>query len=522
MKKLLKRGVPLVMAFFILCGSIFSSYTKVQATGITDILYYTYWDLISTIYAQCGYSTTVDQEVLNNHGVTGKQVWDNFCTAVEGTAKFHGKLFKGAMSEMYDLAKNATQKGISMSQDLYDMLKDCLCDTSNISDSNFVNSFDASTRKSVFNVIVSSTGCSNYDNVDDILDSSVVSLVVSSGHVLNIIYDPLSKGYYVFATGKNDLLRIQDFDGHNAGVQVCDNKTGKYSTLYIKGIRVYQASRSVSDSSYVSFYTGAYWIMKSGSFFYDKTISAKQVSEGACPQEVPETIPWRKEKSIPDGWRVVPQEVPGTGGDQEPDKDPKEDPDILPAVIPLHPLTPDTPNTEKPDSTEEPGQKPDSTENPDKDPDTDPDKKNDPGILINPSTGYYIDPNTGFDIDPKTGKLIDPETGELIEPDLPDSGGGSGGGGGIMDKLANFGDITKLFPFCIPFDLVKLIKGMRAEEAPPVFHYEHYFESIDYTFVVDVDLSDYEKYIKLFRYGMQLGYIVTLMFLTIRISALFT
>lgn len=492
------------MAFFILCGSIFSSYTKVQATGLTDILYYTYWDLISTVYAQCGYSTTVDQEVLNNHGVTGKQVWDNFCTSVENTAKFHYGILNDAkeqaIKDLKNLAKSATAKGIKLTQDLYDMLRECF----SIQNAD-VSSFASYTNDDFLRLM----GASDYKNICSSIYFDSIRNNLKSGYKLNVCAD--STGVHLFASSPSykDLF----FYKSNKVYEVYDSK---YHPLDIGSIVSNNLDKTVMYSRALSFSTQPSWIIKEGVWNFDATIKVAQVSEGACPQEVPDVTPWTKNPSIPDEWRVV-------DPNESPDKDPKEDPDILPAVIPFHPLTPDTPDTEKPESTEEPGQKPDSTENPDKDPDTDPDKKNDPGILINPSTGNYIDPNTGYDIDPKTGKLIDPETGELIEPDLPDSGGGSGGGGGgIMDKLANFGDITKLFPFCIPFDLVKLIKGMRAEEAPPVFHYEHYFESIDYTFVVDVDLSDYEKYIKLFRYGMQLGYIVTLMFLTIRISALFT
>lgn len=240
---------------------------------------------------------------------------------------------------------------------------------------------------------------------------------------------------------------------------------------------------------------------KNGAFTGADVVSA-QVSAGACPKEVPDVQPWIKSPDIPDEFRIVkPGEAPG----QKPDPD--EHPDWLPGIIPFKPKTP---------------QKPDGTEDPEKPkPDKDKDKKKKPAWnpIINPQTGNVIDPETGLDIDPETGKLIDPETGKLIDPD--DAGSGGGGGGGIADKLGKYGDITKLFPFCIPFDIVNLIKGMSAEKAPPVFHFKYYFKSINYTFKVDVDLSKYAKYIKLFRYGMQIFYILALMFMTIRISKLF-
>lgn len=62
---------------------------------------------------------------------------------------------------------------------------------------------------------------------------------------------------------------------------------------------------------------------------------------------------------------------------------------------------------------------------------------------------------------------------------------------------------------------------MKADKSPPVFHFEFYFKTIDYNFVVDVDLTDYEKYIQIFRFGMQIFWIIALMFLTVKVSNLF-
>ena len=70
--------------------------------------------------------------------------------------------------------------------------------------------------------------------------------------------------------------------------------------------------------------------------------------------------------------------------------------------------------------------------------------------------------------------------------------------------------------------MVELIRGMSADRKPPHFVFKHRFDKINYTFKVDVDLSDYDKYIKLFRYGMQVLYVLALMFLTARISNYFS
>lgn len=536
MKKLTKRILPLILSVVIAAGSVVGSYEQVQATGITDILYYTYWDLISTIYAQCGYSTTVDADVINNHGVTGKQVWDNFCTSVENTAKFHYGILNDAkeqaIKDLKNLAKTATAKGIKLTQDLYDLLKD------------------------TFNYQQSYKGLSSYGNYDETLKyiNSVMGITdaytwsggtvndydiwiaLKNGEHLNVIQYGSEK--CVFTTFANYVDLKLDKTNWGYGVyykRVSDKFFQLESTV---GYTANSVTLKTGSQKLDSIYYEPSWVIKNGYFLGTDTISA-QVSEGACPKEVPEVTPWHKETDIPDGWRVVPQEVPGTGGDQEPEKDPdkdpeeepKKNPDILPGGVPLpsNPISPD--EKPLPDSTEEPGKKPDSTEDPAKDPDKDPDKEpakepaKDPGILVNPQTGNLIDPATGYDIDPKTGLLIDPETGELIDPkNLPDSdddSGGDGGGGGLPGAVSGFGDITKLFPFCIPFDLVKLIKGMQAKEAAPKFHFEYHFDSINYTFVVDVDLTDYAKYIKIFRFGMQVFYAIALMLLTIKVSKLF-
>lgn len=70
------------------------------------------------------------------------------------------------------------------------------------------------------------------------------------------------------------------------------------------------------------------------------------------------------------------------------------------------------------------------------------------------------------------------------------------------------------FPFCIPFDIVSLFKGVSQDEVPPKFHFEYKFKPINYTFVIDIDLVEYEKYIAIFRDGFYLIFLVGLMLVT--------
>lgn len=475
MKRIIKKTMPFVLAVLIVFQTIYSSVQTAQASAIPEVLYYTYWDLINTIYATCGYDSKVDESVVNNHGVTGKQAWSNFVTFVENSAKanykFVGDGMSKAFSELENLVNTATEKGISMTQDLYDMLKSVFADQV-ISENNSLTRVmggSGLSKDSVAQLVASICGTS--------VSSVPIDYIFVKGTYLEIVREP---------AGRIDIFWSSDPISHFEDGSIAYS-SGGYSGA-TNGVWFVEGCYSTSNRVYPL--AADIFIVKN-SFVCTDTIRA-QVSEGACPKEVPDVAPWRKSVDIPDEWRVI-------NPNETPEQNPDDKPEVLPVVIPIHPTKPDT----KPDT--------ETTENPDKD--KDPDKKKNPVVnpIINPDTGNVIDPNTGWDIDPSTGKLINPNTGELVDPDMSNP-----------SSLANkFGDITKLFPFCIPFDLIRLIKGMSAEKKPPVFHFEHEFKTIDYTFVVDVDLSDYDKYIKLFRYGMQIFYILALMFLTAKISTYF-
>lgn len=499
MKRIIKKVMPFVLAVLIVFQSIYSSVQTSQASAIPEVLYYTYWDLINTIYATCGYDSKVDESVVNNHGVTGKQAWSNFVTFVENSAKanykFIGDGMSKAFSELENLVNTATEKGISMTQDLYDMLKSVFANQ--VSSVNGKNQFDCSSRDSVYNSIVRICGVTDsYKNTSILWD--LANSIYHNNGILNIVY---RSGVYTLFCYDAELLSDKP-DKYNVGPPLYylnDKGNRVYITPYRYFVDSLNMKCSTSSGGVFGMYADSVWIVRRGAFVGADTISA-QVSAGACPKEVPEVAPWRKSVDIPDEWRVI-------NPNETPEQNPDDKPEVLPVIIPINPTKPDTkPDTE---TTENPDTE--TTENPDKD--KDPDKKKNPVVnpIINPDTGNVIDPNTGWDIDPSTGKLINPNTGELVDPDMSNPSS-------ITNK---FGDITKLFPFCIPFDLVRLIKGMSADKQPPVFHFEHEFKSIDYTFVVDVDLSDYDKYIKLFRYGMQIFYILALMFLTAKISNYF-
>ena len=489
MKRIRKKVIPLFVALLILVGVPLTSYEEVKATGVEEYLYYTYWDLMNSLYAMTGYDMKISESEIKNHGVSGKQVWKNFTTFVDNTAKIHWKLYSdagsSAMKELKDLVNTVTQKGISISQDLYDMLRDVFGYQAKYS--NAVNQFDTSSVDVVYEELMAWT-CASSDFEDvDYLKS--VARSVFSGSVLNIAIDSAGR-YIVFCSSLNLYLSKSGY------IYVLDSKGNEvlpgFSQVWVQP---YSKSCHKYDGC---IYCVTSWIVKGGAFTGADVVSA-QVSAGACPKEVPDVSPWIKHTDVPDEWRIVkPNEVP------DPDDD--NDGDALPVVIPIHPAKPDKPSETE---TEE------STEKPDKD------KSKDPSVIINPSTGNQIDPNTGLDIDPDTGYLIDPDTGDLIDPKT----GKKVDKNKIKNRVKNLpsiasgaGNITKYFPFCIPWDIVALIKTMNAQKSPPVFHFEHYFKAIDYNFVVDVNLEDYWKYIKIFRWGLTIFFIIGLFFLTDKLT----
>lgn len=479
MKRIRKKVIPLFVALLILVGVPLTSYEEVKATGVEEYLYYTYWDLMNSLYAMTGYDMKISESEIKNHGVSGKQVWKNFTTFVDNTAKVHWKLYtdagSAAMKELKNLVNTVTEKGISISQDLYDMLKDVFgyqVVTGSPGNYSEIESFEAAAT-----IIAAVCGTSVRD---------VPKYGTFSNTYLQMFSDISGKIYCIqtdWPVASMDSARFEYCGGGSSGGLT--GITYDTSSGYISGVMIY------GSSSYS-------WIVHNGNFVVSDDVIGVQVSAGACPEEVPDVSPWIKHTDVPDEWRIVkPDEVP------DPDDN---DGDTLPVVIPIHPAKPDKPSETE---TEE------STEKPDKD------KSKDPSVIINPSTGNQIDPNTGLDIDPDTGYLIDPDTGDLIDPNT----GKKVDKNKIKNRVKNLpsiasgaGDITKYFPFCIPWDMIALIKSMNASKKAPVFHFEHYFEAINYNFVIDVNLEDYWKYIKIFRWGMTIFFVIGLFFVTVKFT----
>lgn len=85
--------------------------------------------------------------------------------------------------------------------------------------------------------------------------------------------------------------------------------------------------------------------------------------------------------------------------------------------------------------------------------------------------------------------------------------------GAIGGKLS---ELSKKFPFCIPFDVVALFKGFGKDvvETAPRWEVSIDMPFIDYKWIVVIDMKDYEKYVKIFRDGFYLLFLVGLFFTT--------
>lgn len=490
MKRIGKKIIPLFIALLVLIGVPLTSYEEVRATGAEEFLYYTYWDLLNSVFAAQGYKMSVKDDVVKNHGVTGKQVWNNFKTWVKTNAQ-------DVYQEATLLPKAVTAEGVKMSQGLWDAFNNYA--------KTFNNNVAFNNLKSVQNMLSSATGLDGkYFNgtcIRDIAsgknDLYCLNFIQSNGNGRN--------DYFVFGIPNGSTF--VDFEWDYFGTRMryitpdgvvdsCVSDVYEVLVASATDIRCWD----YKDMSWT--FRNTYkdcaqnWLIKGNTVVGG---NYALVAQGACPAEVPDVTPWIKNPDIPDEWRIVhPNETP------DPDDD--NDGDALPVVIPIHPTKPDKPSETE---TEE------STEKPDKD------KSKDPSVIINPSTGNQIDPNTGLDIDPDTGYLIDPDTGDLIDPNT----GKKVDKNKIKNRVKNLpsiasgaGNITKYFPFCIPWDIVALIKTMNAQKSPPVFHFEHYFEAINYNFVIDVNLEDYWKYIKIFRWGLTIFFIIGLFFLTEKLT----
>ena len=504
-----KRATPIIVALGIVLSVVFGSYDTAKATGMEELFYYTYFDLMSGLFSETGaHFGLKDDYYTKSDRVSGEQVWDNFCTWVEEKAKTLALpvevVNKTVFNELKDLPNTVTSAGAKMSEKLSELLAKVL---PTFNDTNG-NQFDTSSANSVVKMITAVCGIQS-----GLYASSGVVEDVCNGYVLNIVKGSDDQ-YFIFTNKKGYMVKDYVYSGTQKVwvklVYVYDGKetdSGAKNALWVN-----TDGKCSADGAYpYSARAPVTWIIKNGAFAGADGTSLNNYAKVKTVDDNTVYVPGVGYKTNWDIWKDIVNDKVTTDAEEDAwntrynlDNDNKDDKekkkkdnekDKLPVAIPIIPF-------KKPDSSDK-----------DKDKDTEQStEKTSASPIINPKTGNVIDPETGYDIDPETGKLIDPETGKLIDRDMSDT----------SSKLLKYGDIRKIFPFCIPFDIVDMIRGLRAEKAPPVFHFDYYFKGIDYTFTVDVDLSDYDKYIKLFRGGMVIFFVLALMWLTVKVSKFFS
>lgn len=480
---------PVVLSACILVGVIFGFYYKAYATGMTE-LYMTYWDLYNSIFASTGYSMKIKdgaEDYNNANRVTGKQAWHNFCEYV----KIHAK---NVYDEAVALPKFVTAEGIKMSQDLWKAAQDYASTFVDKPDNLYVQSQHFEMR----DILNSVTGMDIPSDHTYAIDTEL------SAWLICVTYNKYNgyPTYYLIGASRSwgtlgdayidtygDLcLSCASANVSATGIRFNVSDTGKFLDSYE------QYNTTFSNLSNQTVKT----LWRDGVKVKDDeppiiTDPARLLPEKARDADY---IPWLMWADLDVKLRKATNDnedkshKDDDNDDNDKDKNGKTWKDIIPALIPFNPKTPST--TEK-----------ENDKNKDTEKSTESDSKKNP--MINPDTGHYIDPDTGYDIDPDTGKLIDPDTGELIDPNIPST----------ADKAGNW---KRLFPFCIPWDMMSLIKSMKADKKAPVFEFKYTFKAVNYTWVIKVDMSDYWKYIKIFRWGMTIFFIIGLFFLTVKFT----
>ena len=133
----------------------------------------------------------------------------------------------------------------------------------------------------------------------------------------------------------------------------------------------------------------------------------------------------------------------------------------------------------------------------------------DPGTGTNPDpgTGTNPDPGTGTNPDPGTGTNPDPGTGTNPGTGTDPDFGSSSWQPPSDPKQFQLVDLSKFFPFCIPFDLFEFFKLLNSDPVAPVLHWEIQDLS-GQTYSLTVDLSEWDSVALLFR-RLQLFLFVT-------------
>lgn len=492
-------GVPVtcfLLCFSLIAVTLFATKQQAYATGVEEMFYYTYWDLISGLFAETGYQfSSPDSYYTKPDRASGKDVWDNFCTWVENKAKVlslpvevvNDTIFK----ELENLPNVVNAAGVSMSEALAQLLGTVLPTAVDEQASNPYANYSVDQFQ---NMIHSITGgyCQDTDMIKAVISGTATFYVVN-GQMFSD--DSCFLIFFNWSTSSFPLTSkyINDRNWYEIGYY----DSGRFKSCGSNGTRVING-KSEGGFSCTIWSSQPIFIINSGAFTAVDGTALSDMARVKVKEKTDEKdgvyIPGVGWKTSWDLWRDQVNDRVTTDAedeawnsrykfdndDDDKKKQKKEDnnKDKLPVVLPI-PFKPGK-DTEKDTETETETESEKDTE---------------------PAPGPIPKPDPTED-----GSEDDTESQKHIQDVITNAGGSSGG------------NWKKLFPFCIPWDIMTLIKSMNAEKKAPHFKYEHTFKGINYTFSIDVDMSDYWKYIKIFRWGMTIFFIIGLFFLTVKFT----
>lgn len=78
-------------------------------------------------------------------------------------------------------------------------------------------------------------------------------------------------------------------------------------------------------------------------------------------------------------------------------------------------------------------------------------------------------------------------------------------------------DLTYIFPFCLPFDFIRLLDALDAEPVTPVFEFPFVVPALDIDITVTLDMSFLDPVMEVFRMGETVSFVILLIVLTQRV-----
>ena len=127
-----------------------------------------------------------------------------------------------------------------------------------------------------------------------------------------------------------------------------------------------------------------------------------------------------------------------------------------------------------------------------------------PEVSIKPDADVAVSPSV--DIDPGVNPNPNPDPDPSASP-TPLPGGG-------LSYTKPVVDLSKFFPFCIPFDLIHLVQALDADPVAPKWSIKLEPPQFPVEWEVTLDLSEFESLAKIFRTGETLLFVVGLILIT--------